>query len=893
MPVSPVDLSRHFAHTAILATVGIVVKGITPEVTDCPFCGRTGLTILLDPTEVGPKWLHCSACQWAGNTLDAYSKIVQVTDLPEAIKRAVREGKCCNPQCVNPESIRSYIRGYPERRAELLSIWNQFTVNVTGVPRPDVLRHLQKCGLWNGNGSRFQDRIGRFIGAATKTELKKIFGQYYKRADRHLINKLPENGFQTALVVGFQDAPGRMCAFELIDQQGERFLKTMPGITPGTVEQSPEGGLAILDSIKPFEPVVVLNDHKVWLTMHVRQAQQFDAALPILLYNAYTDLAWRSVTADKAVFWTNEVNLDLFKQVRKVGNGCIVSQPWYFTETGRSTVFAELPVQLIMSELIKKARPWPEVFVEWVTDRDRPEGEALQAFETLALTPNERDSVLSVANHTQRHRLEHFLGATVHPRSVNVNGITVMEHGGGWSVARPRGEEQILDGIIHIDEELCDIIQGVSYLKGLIRYRTKTIEFIDPKNQIEKDPEGWLTQKTVRAALGSPHCNPKYARQLLDIARAFSSPRIRTISTQLGIQSDGSIVFPKFSLVCGAVEESESYNPDPAMPMGAVMPPVKRVADTRDTTSLTRSTVIAGFCAMVGNWLEAHRGNPNRPIAVLGENGSVAWAAVRHLVGIFGLPRLVLGHRKGTEVSSFRKQINRHNCPCVADRQGSISAYPASATDQVIIPVSVEEYQALRVSGARWLALQGTPLRQENNPLPPVDDFIWYLADLQRRQYELPGTSELPQRLIEDFCAWYERYLDRDQRETCQQALAALQMGGRPGLELLRLAALMVRRGFIFSHFDPLEATRVERGIKRLKAASRMTGVVIDVPQERVFVSHQAIMGTAGRIRVPMPDFDAATRDLASHGQLLENTLGTEGWMVSLAVWNEAIQDLK
>lgn len=873
--------------------MGINVKGITPEVTECPFCGRQGLTILLDPVEVGPKWLHCSACQWAGNILDAYGKIVRVADIPEAIKQAVREGKCCNPQSVNPESIRSYIRGYPERRAELLSIWSQLTANVNGVPRPDVLRHLQKCGLWNGNGSRFQDRIARFVGAATKPEIKKIFGNYYKRVDRHLMNRLPENGFQTALVIGYQDAPGRMCAFELIDQKGDRFLKTMPGVMPGTVDQPPEGGLATLDSIKPFEPVVIVSDPKVWLTLHVRQAQQFDAPLPILLYNAHTDLAWRSLTADKAVFWTNEINLDLFKQVRKVGSGCVVSAPWYFTETGNATVFAELPVPLIMSELIKKARPWPEVFVDWVTDHERPEGEALQAFETLALTPNERDSILSVANHTQRHRLENFLGATVHPRSVSVNGVTVLEHSGGWHVARLRGEESILDGIIHIDEELCDVVQGISYLRGSIRYRTKTIEFTDPKHQIEKDPEDWLTRKTVRAALGSPHCNPKFAKQLLDIARAFSSPRVRSISTQLGIQSDGSIVFPKFSLICGAVEESESYNPDPAMPMGGVMPPIRRVADTRDTTSLTRSVVIAGFCLMVSNWLEAHRGNPNRPIAVLGENGSVAWAAVQHLVGIFGLPRLALGHKKGTDVSTFRKRVNRHNCPCVADRQGSISAYPASSTDRVLIHVSAEEYRALRVSSSRWIALQGTPLRQENNPLPPVDDFIWYLADLQRRQYELPGTGELSGRLIEDFCAWYERYLDRDQRETCQQAVAAIQTSDRPGLDLLRLAATMVRQGLVFSHFDPLEATQVKYGIKRLKVASRMTGVVIDLPQERVFVSHQAIMGTAGRIRVPMPDFDAATRDLASHGSLLENNLGTQGWMVPLGVWNDAIRDLK
>lgn len=840
------------------------------------------------------KWLHCSGCQWAGNTLDAYSKILHTPDTKTVIQQAIREGICTGPQHISPETIRSYVREYPERRGELLRIWDYVTSNVRGAPRPDVMRHLQHCGLWAGGGSRIQERLSRFVGAATKTELKKAFGIYYKRADQKLIAKLPENGYQTALVISYQDAPGRICAFELIDRNEDRFLKMMPG----SAEHVGEGGLAVLDSIKPFEPMVlVVDDPKVWLALQLRQARQFDTPFKALLYNHHTDLAWRSVTAEKTVFWVRDINVDVFKHARKVSNGCIISSPWYYTPGGIESSLATHPLPRLWGELDRRARTWPEVFVDWATAPARAESEAVQALEQLGLTPGERDALLSVATPQQQHKLKNLLGSTSRARTVSVNGVTVLEQDGSWYVVRARHNELILDGTLSVAEELCDSHNGISYMRGVIRYRGKELQYTDPTPTIERNPEAWLTGYTVKAGLGSPRCNPKFSKQLLDIARAFSEIRVRQISTDLGILSDGTIAFPRFTLSGGAPTEADHYNPDPAMPMALVMPPVRRTADTRDTTSLTRSTVIAGFCALVSNWLEQHRGNQNHPVAVVGDSGSVAWSAVRHLAAQLGLPRLHLDYGRKAERTLFNKRINQHNCPCLVEHNNSIPSYPASSRDHIYLHTTPEECATLRVSRTGWLVLWGPQLRQDSNPLPPVDDLIWYLADLQSRQYRLPGLKGLPHELIEDFCGWYERYLDRDQTETRQQALRALRLPGSPGQELLKLAAVLVQGSLICTNHGVIEGYYRSGGSRRLVSASRDVGVTIDEANSRVFISRRPVMLAANRRNLPMPDLDAATSDLVARKALLANPLEVEGWVVSLEAWNEAlnqlIQDLK
>lgn len=831
--------------------------------------------------------MHCAECQWAGNTLDVFSKLKEIRDIPTAIKQAVREGVCTSPQHVNSETIQSYIRGYPERRAELLQIWRTLTANVSGSPRKEVLRHLQQMDLWSGYGLRYRDRLAKIIGAATKAEIKKAFGIYYKRVDRHLISKIPENGFNTALVLNYQDAPGRICAFELLDSDYNRLFKSMPGSADSTVE----GGLSVLDLIKPFEPVVVmLDDPKVWLALHKRRAIRSDSPLNVLLYNQYTNLAWRSVTAEKSIFWAKEVTVELFQHARKVANGCIVTGCWYYTPSGIESKLGSEPVPALMGELNRRARTWPEVLVEWVTDRDRTESEAIQAFETLSLTPGEREAVISVATPSQQHRLNTYIGAAAHARSVTVNGATIIEQNNGWQVARTRGEEAILDGVIHIDEELCDQKTGVSYMRGMIKYRGKEIGFIDPTKEISRSPGDWLTKKTIKQGLGSPHCNSKFAKQLLDIARAFSNPRIRTISTDLGIVEDGSIVFPKFVITGGAVQEADNYNPDPAAPMTVVMPPLKRDADTRDTTSLTRSATIAIFCAMAGNWLDLHRSQPNRPVAVVGGYGSVAWSAMLHFASIFGLPSVPYALHGRLNFDAFRRQLNRHSCHCMLDRGGSISGFPASCNDRVYLRTDEAEYASLRVSDAKWIAIYEPSVRQENNPLPPADDFIWYLADLQRRQYALPGVKSTCHELVEDFCRWYEGYLDRDQSGTAQQALQILRLPATPGEDLLKLIVLYVRAGLTGVAYESLDSSRA-------RLTQRGVGITVDEVAGKVFIAHGAIMTIAGSNRLPMPDLIAASQDLRARNAALEGPKAPEGWTVSLEAWKaaqtEVLRDLK
>lgn len=884
MQASPIDLSKHFAHTTILASAGITVKGMTPEVTTCPFCGKDRLSILLDPVYIGPKWLHCAACHWSGDPIEIYEKITKAGGLEEAIKKAIVDGVClASPEQTSPSNISRYVKHYPNRRAAMSQIWTALTSQTDINPHPNVVKKLQELNLWAGAGSKFQLRMKNILGAATKGDIRKVFDAHYIRADHELPKFFPSEGFQTCLCLAYQDVPGRICAFQFLGDLGkkkENYIKLIGKVNGDICD----GGLAMLDQLDAVEPVVfAVSDPLVALQLHRRRFIEFDVPIKVVLYNRDTKVAWRSLNTQKVVFWDKAISMELFEQARRVGNGHICVDPWYYTESGELSKLASGPQVYMLCELERAAKPWPEVFVKWATAPDRTETEAAHAFDRLKFTPSEHELLISAATDEERFRLENFMGAAKRPRSAQVGGYNVVEQGHTWSIVWPKKQETITEATIRIDEELSDTLEGTSYLKGYILYRGQKIPFLEATRELEAHPIAWITTLTNKAGLGTPRIAKKYDRLLIDIARALSSPRVRAISSKLGLQPDGTIVFPRFSLVGGQPVVTDDIHPDLAIPLGAILPPIRRSADSRDTVSPARSAVIASFCAFATNWVGLIREVPTLPVAIVGGPGSVAQISIRHLVKTMGLRRVELGRRAVEVLDLAVAKAKYFNCPCYVERNSIDHSYTLNPSDHLFISLTAPEAASLRVSSHPWITITNPLIRQDNNPLPPIDDLVWYLADLQKRDFELPKAKHDVFALLEDMCKWYERYVDRDQTETLAQASQMLRVSDSAGFELIRLAHDLIRMGFLRADHETIGAMSMGAGNR----------VLLDIAANRVFIPRWAFTTTVSHMRIPLPDFHAAAQDLVERHMLFDTAYGVEGWLIALDSWNDVIKTQK
>lgn len=803
--------------------------------------------------------------------------------LEQAIKKAIVDGVCmAGPEQTSPSCIKGYLRHYPNRRAAMQQIWTNLTSSMDTNPHPNVVKKLQDMNLWAGAGSKFQTRMKNILGAAVKQDIKKAFDTYYVRSDNELPKFFPNEGFQTCLCLAYQDAPGRICAFQFLGdpRKKEEYIKLI-GKPNGDVC---DGGLAMLDQLDAIEQTVfAMSDPLVALQIHRRRFIEFDIPVKLVLYNKETKLAWRALNAQKVVFWDKEVSLTLFEQARRVANGHICVDPWYYTPSGELTKLASAPQTYMFCELERAAKPWPEVFVKWATAPDRTETEAAFAFDRLNFTPSERELLVSAASDAERFRLENYMGAAQRPRSTQINGHNIIEQGHIWAVSKMRTQETITEATIRIDEELSDTLEGMSYLKGYVLYRGQKIPFLEAAKVVERRPIEWITTLTNKAGLGTPRINKRYEDILIDIARALSTPRVRAISAKLGLQVDGSIVFPRFSLVGGNSVATDDIHPDPEVPMGAVLPPMRRSADSRDTISPARSAVVAAFCAFAANWTGSIREVPTMPVAVVGGPGSVAQVSIRHLVKTMGLRRVELNRKAGEVLDKALEKAKYFNCPCYVEKGTVAHTYNVSHHDRMFISLTAPEASTLQVSAYPWITLTNTSIRQDSNPLPPIDDFVWYLADLQKRDFELPKARHDVFAILEDMCKWYERYVDRDQSETFTQASQMLRVSDTAGLELIKLTHDLIRTGFVRVAHESISDAMMSNG----------TSVAIDNEANRVFIPRWGLTHAISHMRIPLPDFHAAAQDLVERRMLFDTPYGVEGWLIGLDQWDAVIKAQK
>lgn len=869
----------------ILASADISVKGVLPEVTLCPFCHHESLSIYMDPI-IGEssRWLHCGICGFRGDTLETLAKLRHSENLYEAINVGLREGLCDTTSgTFDADTIDGYIRHYPERRNEINNAWDKFRSTISDRPSPDMVKRIQDENLWGGWLNNSQDRLTRFVGGGMRREVNRELQKLFFVRNK----QLPQHGYRTNLILGYQDTPGRICAFEFLGET-ERRIAT---IAHGNNNDADEGGLGMLEALMPFESkVFAVGDPTMALQLHRRHFSTFRDPLKVILFNQKTKRSWQSVHADKVILWNNGIDWKIFDHARCIPNHrktvYVAALPNISKEIWQ--YMSNEPLSVVLERMENYALPWPEAFVRWITDKDMPSATVHAAIAKLGFDASERRLLFDRCPRELKPRLDHYMSEDSSVQSVFIGNKNVVEHEDGWYVTHSlRGNELISDATVRVFKEISDPERGKVFWEGEIRYKGRAVEFTDDIENIERDSLKWLRERMTRAGLGMPMFQHTWKLHFIHMAKIFSAPKPVTISSKVGPRKDGSIVFPRFRLENGCVADKQEMVNMEGIPALRVSPPELRPKIEGDKGSYVKATYAAISAAVISNWLKSMRGSVIAPIALVGSVQSSACVVGRRFAKNAGMNMFVVSDPKyrRRELVTVREQL-RDDYPSYIESisAGLLQHYPTANTDLVILAVEPSEAAAL-ATGGNWIFVHA-PKMPDEDVIPPFDDFLLYLMDLQKRDYDLPGGDCTVGLVLDDFAAWYSTTMGFPKAELDNNLKGMLRLPLHAGDQMLALAFSLHREDLLPAEHQPFVESLEKHGTI---GASRF-GILIDDERDKVFISLPTMKKVIDRARYPMPDFAEVSRDLAARGLLLETDYPGDGWVVDKSYWEAQVR---
>lgn len=847
---------------------------MTPERTTCPICNAKDMGIYLDPTVGGTsRWLYCRDCGFKGDTLALIKKMGNFPDISAAMRHGIDAGLCSVEEAtIDPREVDVYTQYYVDTRAQADKLWEAFQNETeSSTPKSDIIEKVQREHLWGGWRHGYQSRMTPLMGAALRGDVNKAFGY----------EVLPKKGFKAVLVMKYQDVPGRISSFGFVGDGGEQIIHSI-----GPFTEHHDGGIAMLESLRSYEPVVfAVNDPVLAWQLHKRQFIDSDEMLKVVCYNSNTARAWTSVNADRVILWSAEINAELFRHARLINRAYITTVPKAVDRERVIEQLAKHPISHFTAMMKNHALPWMKFLAGWIANESVRDGQIYEVLDSLELETGEREKLLAECEPSQRVRVEHYLGNK--PRSVRTATISrssVVDRGDGWRIVhRLKGEEVICDASIRVFNEIHNRATSTTYWRGEIVYKGRTVAFTDPVSLIEKDPGRWLNDRTANAGMGCPIFNKNWSRHFLTLCKTFNDPKVVEMSSRLGVLEDGSIALPKFRLVEGAVSRDVYFLDTAVMPGMRVHEPVSRALRDSDKTFPARSAYIALGCAFIANWIAVGRLLQPLPIVAAGGAGSVVRSAAEHLQRSADMRKFMLARGTDKEVLEIRGEIAKYNYTSFIETQaaGALREYPVKNFDNILVCAEPIEASALTCSHP-WIMVLAPRLRQDRETLPPFDDFLFYLMDLQSRKFALPECVYIVDAVLEDFCKWYSKHLGINQDATFIEARQMLSVPMWPGRNLVDLCCSLKRDGFI-----DVEITA--KAWEETAIRNERVAVLIDPISNRVFVSRPYLTQALRRAKLPLPVLGEITRDLLDRKILIESRSGIDGWILPKDFWDAQV----
>lgn len=880
----------------VLASAGVSVKGVVPEQSDCPLCSQKNRLSCYGIQSAGAdgssssRWFHCTHCGFSGDPIELYRRYKGFKTVEEAIDSAINAGLCTLPrENVDSVTLHRYVDFLHAGRTQLLKRWELIQMEARDQGNPEVIQRLSREKLYGGVNSSHA-RLAQLVGTATRHTVCKIFDEEF----------LPKVGFSTSLVLPFQDAPGHICRMVFFGET-ETLIKPVK-----ESEHVPdEGGLAMLDLLDAYETDTVIAVSNPMFAIHLQRRQLVDSDKPLKLvvYNDQTMRAWSSVRAKQVLMWAERVDWKLIRAARTVGKAAYITlHPLLKNKSAANLVsyLANQPVNHVLRMMQSKAKPWIKFLVDWLTETNRSETDIQDIFDNLTFSEEEKEAFKAACSPEQVLRLDYYLKLEKsNYRQEIICGKPVIDRKEGYYIVyKYKGEEPICQVGVHVDSELHVRETGQVKWEGHLNFRGRQIPFSADVRLIERKFKDWVNGVLREAGCAEISINPFWIKLVPHIIRRFNSPRVKEVSFKLGVQEDGTIVFPNFIIKDGKRNPSQFETPPSDMGGQGVEWPLQSTSPRDTTEHLGRSIYTACVSAFIANWLGVQRLLPYSPVVVTSNIGSHGEAAMRHLARVADMRRRDLSLRDGSKrnFDSVRKELGQYNYPSYleATRPGLLDRYPVNVADEVFITTSTLEALSLATSG-RWWIVKGIQLRHDTTRLPSFDEVLLYLADLQKREFELRTRKHLLFSVLEDYCEWHESTFGVNQDKTFEEASQALLVTEHPSDRFIQLFGHLYKHGYLrMDHRGLSGDPMTDRQNYRLvghESAAKFPGIIVDDTNGKVFLSRTDLVNILGKLRLPTPDVETVTRDLLSRGDIADLGDPMDGWILPKPVWDKALEE--
>jgi len=280
------------------------------------------------------------------------------------------------------------------------------------------------------------------------------------------------------------------------------------------------------------------------------------------------------------------------------------------------------------------------------------------------------------------------------------------------------------------------------------------------------------------------------------------------------------------------------------------------------------------------------RDEPACPAVFVGPPGSVANSAARYLHKVMGLDKREVRYH-WRDALQVIEDLRYTGFPTFIEPQnyGLIKNFPNPFRAFCLLQAERSEATALACGGS-WLRIYAPHLRSEHKPLPPVDDMVNYLIDLQARHYELPD-DDLFEAVLRDIASWYHVYLG-NQEELLPALKTTILPPLLPGDGIIELVCWLHQAGRLEVSRDEL-STRVVDGTVYDRYHKKKTAVIYGTPEQAVYVSRSVLSSVLQIDKLPLPDFSRATDDFASRHLLLDIYNSPDGWLLRRDHWDARV----
>jgi len=682
-------------------------------------------------------------CRVVGAPVELYKTVKQLPTVEAAIEEMRDQNLFLQ---ADRTTIDYYVNVlWPEREA-YKRFWEAAQGRVDGLEAP--VRNLLMA--W-----------GAYTGHPVKTE--GLLGGAHKED----VALLPTSSITSmkgyALVVPFQDMPGRARGYHFLANHGKQYYKEL-NIRPGGDTEYHDDGLAFLDRIRPGTPTVyALGDALLALQIHInyRVVRGSSDAPPVVAWGANTDYAWNVLDASRIIFWDWRPSVEMFQNIFRLGrsNAMIATAPTWHPEEDPKKITAKLartgPAKFL-AMMEQSAKPAVEVFKDYI--KTNPEARGLLL--TSDLNQAYRDQLLALCDSRERTIFHDLMPASQVIRTINFEGKTIEEKDDGLYLSKGTSDAFRISSVKIIPQRLLRYTKaGTTRCQGKIMMGDKEVPFDEDVRTITKKPAEWVENTVLDAGAGTSYIHRSWQHKLYDIGKLIYQPAITIVDETIGWNAKQEWwSFPNFRVREGSVEQLQAFSAPLDLPCSGLtyaekLAPKKCIMSNDGVTAAhwaVLAVIAHNLLSSLKNWPMISMGVAT-PTAH--RHPVIRWFVEKFNLRTFRLTRT--GDVKAAEAAAAE-----HPVPVVVDAAPAyvktIRSWLKTGTQaNVIIPVSKQ----VVTTGSlyeNWVFMSGMEKLTYNGSAFDGGDSIisYYLKWLQYHDHNLPVRQSTLKAVFNSLSAW-------------------------------------------------------------------------------------------------------------------------------------------